>query len=79
MTIDDPEAASPLVADLHRWWYRRRGLPAERLLVESFVLLDLYLALATGSVPYRSDFPVDPSADALERYLDGGKPTTRSC
>jgi pimeloyl-ACP methyl ester carboxylesterase len=74
VAFDEPEALSPLVADLYRWWYRRRGRPAQRLLVESFVLLDPHLTLATGSVPYWSDFPVEPSAEALERYLDGAEP-----
>lgn len=27
----DPEDLSPLVADLHRWWYARRGLESRRL------------------------------------------------
>jgi len=70
----EPAALSPLIADLYRWWYRRRGRPAQRLLVESFVLLDPHLALATGSVPYWSEFPVEPSAEALERYLDHAEP-----
>ena len=74
VAFDAPAALSPLIADLYRWWYRRRGRPAQRLLVESFVLLDPHLALATGSVPYWSDFPVQRSADALERYLDDAEP-----
>jgi pimeloyl-ACP methyl ester carboxylesterase len=74
VSFDGPAALSPLVADLYRWWYRRRGKPADRLLVESFVLLDPHLVLAAGLVPYWSEFPVEPSADALERYLDGAEP-----
>jgi hypothetical protein len=74
VSFDGPAALSPLVADLYRWWYRRRGTPADRLLVESFVLLDPHLVLAAGLVPYWSEFPVEPSADALERYLDGAEP-----
>lgn len=74
LTFDDPEDLSPLVADLHRWWYRRRGLPARRLLIESFVLLDPRLTLSSASVPYWSKFPVDASADAVARYLDTTEP-----
>ncbi|OZM77285.1 hypothetical protein CFP66_36775 [Pseudonocardia sp. MH-G8] len=74
VTFDEPESLSPLVADLYRWWYRRRGLVADRLLVESFALLDPHLVIATGSVPYWSDFAVEASADGLERYLDGADP-----
>ncbi|HEY4422449.1 MAG TPA: hypothetical protein VGN22_23215, partial [Pseudonocardia sp.] len=74
VAFDEPGALSPLIADLYRWWYLRRGRPAPRLLVESFVRLDPHLALATGSVPYWSAFPGEPSADALERYLDHSEP-----
>ncbi|MFG2057548.1 hypothetical protein ACGFI9_26360 [Micromonospora sp. NPDC048930] len=69
LIFDDPEDLSPLIADLYRWWYRRRGLPADRLLVESFMLVEPWWALRTGCVPYWSTFPVQPSADALTRYL----------
>ncbi|GAA3080463.1 hypothetical protein GCM10010464_50680 [Pseudonocardia yunnanensis] len=74
VAFDEPAALSPLIADLYRWWYLRRGRPAQRLLVESFLLLDPHLALATGSVPYWSQFPVEPAADAVERYLDHADP-----
>jgi pimeloyl-ACP methyl ester carboxylesterase len=74
LAFDRPEDVSPLVAELYRWWYRRAGLPDDRLLVESFVLLDPRLALTTGSVPYWSTFPVDASAEAIERYLDTTEP-----
>jgi pimeloyl-ACP methyl ester carboxylesterase len=74
LPFDDPEDLSPLVADLYRRWYRGHGRVAERLLVESFVLLDPWLAVTRGAVPYWSKFPVDPSADALERYLAGTEP-----
>jgi hypothetical protein len=69
--FDEPEQLSPLVADLHRWWYRQRRMGASRLLVASSHLLDPHLALRTGSVPYwmRADTPA--SAEALDRFLDG--------
>ncbi|HEX5543274.1 MAG TPA: hypothetical protein VFX60_17245 [Micromonospora sp.] len=70
LIFDDPQDLSPLVADLYRWWYRRRGVPADRLLVESFILLDPWWALRTGSVPYWTVFPVQRSAEALGHYLD---------
>ncbi|HEX5597794.1 MAG TPA: hypothetical protein VFX61_17540 [Micromonosporaceae bacterium] len=70
LVFDDPQDLSPLVADLYRWWYRRRGLPADRLLVDSFLLLDPWWTLRTGCVPYWTVFPVQPSAAALNHYLD---------
>ncbi|NJP31822.1 hypothetical protein [Micromonospora thermarum] len=69
LTFDDPEDLSPLVADLYRWWNRRRGLPTNRLLVDSFILLEPWWTLRTGCVPYWSTFPVQSSADALAHYL----------
>jgi hypothetical protein len=69
-----PMDLSPLVADFHRDWYRRRGLRANRLLVESFIMHEPYWALRTGSVPYWMVFNMKPSADALESYLDGREP-----
>lgn len=69
-----PEQLSPLVADLYRWWYRRRELPADRLLVESFLLLEPWWTLRTGSVPYWTVFSTEPSLRAVEAYLDGADP-----
>lgn len=65
-----PEQLSPLVADFHRHWYRRRGLPDRRLLVESFVLLEPYWTVRTGSIPFWMVFNKDPSARSLRAYLD---------
>jgi hypothetical protein len=70
LTFDGPEDLSPLVADLYRWWYGRHGIAARRLLVESFMLLDPWRALQTGSIPYWSVFPVEPSIEKLIGYLD---------
>ncbi len=70
----EPEHPSPLVADLHREWYRRRGVPAQRLLVESYVPVDPYLALRSGSVPFWMKFNMQPSADWLRAYLDASEP-----
>jgi hypothetical protein len=66
----EPEHMSPLVADLYRWWYGRRGLPARRLLVASFILLDPWWTFRTGSIPFWTKFPVEDDLQALERYLD---------
>ncbi|MDP9381258.1 MAG: hypothetical protein M3Q29_14145 [Chloroflexota bacterium] len=74
IVFEEPEAFSPLVADLYRWWYEERRIRADRLLVESFILMEPYWALRTGSVPYWALFNTEPSADLLERYLDGAEP-----
>ncbi len=72
--FEEPEHLSHLVADLYRGWYRERGFQANRLLVESFILMEPYWTLRTGSVPYWMKFNMEPSAEALGRYLDGTEP-----
>jgi hypothetical protein len=74
LSFDDPEQLSPEVADVLRAWHRREGRPAQRLLVESFVLLDPWWSVRLGAVPLWLKFPVQPSADRLERYLDESEP-----
>jgi hypothetical protein len=66
-----PEDLSPVVAALYRWWYRRRRPPseAERLIIESFFLVDPWCVLKTRSVPFWTVFNAATSADAVERYL----------
>ena len=58
------------MADLYRWWYRRRGIPSNRLLVSSFALIEPYLALRTGSVPYWMKFNMEPPLERLDDYLN---------
>lgn len=74
ISFEEPNDPSPMVADLHRWWYRRRRMPADRLVVTSFVLSDPYWVLRTGSVPFWMTFNMGPSFRALERYLRESEP-----
>jgi hypothetical protein len=74
LRFDEPDDVAAPVAELCRRWYARSGVPARRLLVESFVLLDPRLAARTRSVPFWTTFPVESSARALERYLDEAEP-----
>jgi hypothetical protein len=74
MIFDEPEHPSPFVADLYRWWYRQRGYKPNRLFVESFITMEPYWALRTGSAPFWLKFMMEPSADWLERYLDETEP-----
>ncbi len=74
LTFDDPEHLSPLVAELYRARLRARGLPAGRLLVESFVLMAPLWALRAGAVPFWLTFNTEPSAACLERYLNHAEP-----
>lgn len=74
LIFDDPMDLSPLIADFYRDWYRQRGIDPVRLLVESFMMVEPTLALRTGSVPFWLTFNMDPSAEALDSYLEGSGP-----
>lgn len=69
LVFEDPADVSPLVADLYRDWYRKRGIPSRRLLAESFLLLDPWWCLRTGSIPFWLVFNTNSSARELERYI----------
>lgn len=69
-----PEDLSPAVANLYRDWYARRGLPTNRLLGESFLLMEPWWALRTGSVPYWLAFNTLGSHRSLRSYLDIADP-----
>ncbi|QBI18401.1 hypothetical protein ER308_01650 [Egibacter rhizosphaerae] len=70
LVFEEPDDPSPMVADLHRWWYRQRRIPANRLLVSSFIVNEPYWGLRTGSVPFWMKFNMQPSLTTLHRYLD---------
>jgi hypothetical protein len=69
IVYENPHALSPLVADLYRWWNHQRGIIGNRLLVSSFILLEPYWTIRTGSVPYWMVFNKEPSATDVESYL----------
>jgi hypothetical protein len=70
IVFDAPEQMSPLVADLYREWNTLRGINDNRLLVGSFILMEPYWTIRSGSVPFWMVFNKQPSAKALEDYLN---------
>jgi hypothetical protein len=74
IVFEEPEHASPLVADFYRWWNEKRSIVGNRLLVESFIVMEPYGSVRTGSVPFWMVFNKQPSAQALETYLDANDP-----
>jgi hypothetical protein len=66
----EPEAFSFVTADLYREWYRGMGIEAERLVVDSFLLMDPYTTLRLRAIPFWLVFCTDPSAQTLRRFLD---------
>jgi hypothetical protein len=69
LVYEEPEHLSPLIADLYRWWYRQRQLQPSRVMLESFIVLEPYWALRTGSVPYWMKFNMEPSLESAKSYL----------
>ena len=53
---------------------RARGIPTNRLLVDSFILMDPWRTLRLGAVPFWMKFNTEVSAAALESYLDQVEP-----
>jgi hypothetical protein len=74
LVVSEPQDLSPMVADLYRWWYRRRGMSGQRLLVESYVQWDPLWVLRLGAVPFWCRFNMSTDYDELERYLRTAKP-----
>jgi hypothetical protein len=74
LVVHEPQDGSGMVAELYRWWYRRLGLPGDRLLVETYVQWEPLLVLRLGAVPFWSRFNMEPSYQVLRRYLDGTEP-----
>lgn len=73
LAFDEPEEVSASIAELCRHWYAGSGVPARRLLVESFILLEPMLAARTRSVPFWTTFSTEGSVRALEQYLAQGE------
>lgn len=69
VVFQHPEEMSPLVADLYRWWNERRDLVSTRLLVDSFILMEPYWTIRTGSTPFWMVFNTESSYTALQSYL----------
>jgi hypothetical protein len=69
LTFPRADALSGPVADMYRAWYDERGVPANRLLVGCFALIDVHLPIARGLVPYWTLFGTDPARRTLDGYL----------
>ncbi len=74
---DPGEPAHPVAQTLRRW-YRRRGEPADRLLVSSFVLTDPWQMIDTATVPLWMFFPVRSAAADLAYHLSSSEPYRRT-
>jgi hypothetical protein len=74
LVAEEPQDFSPFIADLHRWWFQKLGLPTNRLLVESYVQWDPLWMLTLGAVPLWMRFNMGPDYTALDSYLASAEP-----
>ncbi len=72
--FDDPRDLSPFVADRYRERYADRDRSVDRLLVQSFALVEPWWTIRTGSVPYWAAFNTQSDAEYLEDYLQDSEP-----
>lgn len=66
---EEPESMSFVTAAVYRDWYRDAGIVPRRLVVDSFLLMEPLSTMRLHAIPFWLLFGVEPSADALERYL----------
>jgi hypothetical protein len=64
-----PHTLSGPVADIQHAWLTGSGIRADRLLVESFLLIDPTRTRETGLVPFWTMFPVEHAVEATAEYL----------
>eukprot|EP00026_Physarum_polycephalum_P001444 Phypoly_transcript_01445.p1 GENE.Phypoly_transcript_01445~~Phypoly_transcript_01445.p1 ORF type:complete len:553 (-),score=92.02 Phypoly_transcript_01445:899-2557(-) len=69
ISFECPDTPSPLVADLYRSWYTELGLPSDRMLISSFILMEPFHTLRMGLIPFWTAFSVETCADDVENYL----------
>ncbi|WP_306053137.1 hypothetical protein [Natronococcus wangiae] len=74
LAFDDPRDLSPFVADRYRERYADRDRSVDRLLVQSFALVEPWWTIRTGSVPYWAAFNTRPDVEFLESYLEDARP-----
>ncbi|KAL1976098.1 hypothetical protein VTN31DRAFT_4490 [Thermomyces dupontii] len=70
LDYNHPEDPSPLVVDVYREWQKQLNRPTDSILVESFILPELWLSIRYNLTPYWTVFSVKPSLERVQRYLE---------
>jgi hypothetical protein len=65
----EPHHLSATVANVYRTWLADAGTSTDRLLIESFLLIDPIRTLQAGLVPLWTLFAVESALDTASRYL----------
>jgi hypothetical protein len=65
------------VAELYRWWNTQRGVIANRLFIEAFVIMEPFWTLRLGAAPFwmtfnkiRARYPIPPTLRQFDHFLD---------
>ncbi|MBV9142092.1 MAG: hypothetical protein JO115_14450 [Pseudonocardiales bacterium] len=74
VTYSGPQAPAHAVATVMRNWYIRRGEPADRLLIPSFIVGDPWRTINAAAVPFWTFFSVQSALQALEAHLQLSTP-----
>jgi hypothetical protein len=69
LQFSDPQDPVRPIADFYCDWYESLGRSTDRLLIESFMLLEPYWCLKTGCIPYWAVFTGQPSYDDIADYV----------
>lgn len=69
IVFKEPEDTSPFIADLYKWWNKQRGIKDKRLFIESFIVMEPWWTLITGSIPFWMVFNMEPSYNKVMQYL----------
>jgi len=62
------------VAEIYRDWYLAAGILPTRLTVDSFLLMDPWCSMQQHAIPFWLVFCTEPSAAALQRFLEKQPP-----
>lgn len=74
LTYSGPQAPAHAVATVMRHWYTRRGEPADRLLIPSFIVGDPWRTINAAAVPFWAFFSAQSALQALEAHLQVSAP-----
>ena len=74
LRYENPEALSFVTAEIYRDWYLSAGVIGSRLVVDNFLLMDPWTTMQQHAIPFWLSFCTEPSAHALQRYLDRQPP-----
>lgn len=67
--FEKPDDMSSFTAELYKWWYSKRKIPYNKMLVECFSLIEPKRVIDSRMIPYWLAFNTQNSTDILTEYL----------